>query len=317
MMDERCLRVGTRGSALARWQAEAVRAGLAGPSELTVVATAGDRQPDAPLGADNPAGFFTKEIERALLDGRVDLAVHSLKDLPIVQPPGLELAALLPRDAPADLLLLRPEALDAARDLPLLPGAVVGASSMRRQALLGALRPDLQPRAIRGNVPTRIDKCRRGDYDAVLLSRAGPERLRLEFAPLLGFDLNPECWPGSPGQAVVAVQARSDDAEARRRAAAIDCAATRRLVAAERALHAVFGGGCHAPFGAYASAGPAGFSLVVAAPDAEQRMRLERFVCAELDAAVEQASAWIRAARPPRASAPDEPRLSRAARPWR
>ncbi len=315
-MRGRPLKIGTRGSRLALRQAERVRAGLGGPSEIRVVRTSGDRFADQPLGEKNPVGFFTKEIEQELLAGRIDLAVHSLKDLPVALAPGLALGALLERDDPADVLLVRPDALNTDESVPLRTGAAVGASSMRRQALLRARRPDLVPSPIRGNVPTRVAKCSRGDYDAVILSRAGLQRLALDVSPLMAFELNPSRWPGAPGQAVIAVEIRYGDDEVLERLAGMDHEPTRQRVQAERSLHVVFGGGCHAPFGAYAQIDEHGCQLVVAAPGADA-FRVERFEAESLDAARQAAEEWIRTGCPAGGTDREEREwLCRPARPW-
>lgn len=313
-MQGRTLIIGTRGSQLALEQARRVEAGLAGPSEVRVVRTSGDRFKDQPLGDQNPVGFFTKEIEDELLTGQIDLAVHSLKDLPIKLAPGLDFGALLARDEPSDILLVRPDKLDAERTLPLVEGARVGASSMRRQSLLGMHRPDVEPAAIRGNVTTRIEKAARGDYDAIILSRAGLERLGLEVAPLVPYEFNPERWPGAPGQAVIAVEIRAGDTEVRERLEALEDARTRTRVDAERSLLLAYGGGCHAPFGAWAA--EAGGTLVVAAPIADRSFGVQRFEGADLAAARKDAENWILAGRPARDGDEGELWVCRPARPW-
>jgi hydroxymethylbilane synthase len=284
-------------------------------SELRIVRTAGDRFADQPLGDQNPAGFFTKEIEDELLAGTIDLAVHSLKDLPTGLAPGLTFGALLTRDDPADLLLVRPNAHDPDAAFPLKRGAIVGASSRRREALLHLARPDLAVRPMRGNVPTRVDKVRSGDFDAVVLSRAGLERLGLAVEPLHAYELNPLRWPGAHGQAIIAVETRADDAEALRRAAALHHPPTAARAAAERSLLAIYGGGCHAPFGAYCEAGTGRGMMVVAAPG-DDGFQIERFTGSDLEQARKDAEAWIRSGRSRRGTG-DEGWLLRPARPWR
>ncbi len=225
------------------------------------------------------------------------------------------MAAMLTRDDPADILLLRPEAVASGNGLPLKQGALVGASSRRRSATLRHVRPDCATLPIRGNVPTRVDKVRRGELDAALLSRAGLERLGLRVGPLLSFELNPRSWPGAPGQAVIAVEARRDDAEALRRASRLHDPTTAMRADAERLLLAVFGGGCHAPFGAYSEVGPAGALIVVAAPGREGGFLIERFEAADLASVVAEAEAWVRSGPTPREKRWEE-WLCRAARPW-
>ncbi len=244
--------VASRGSALALEQARRVRDALAVTSDLSIVRTAGDRDGRVPLSEQTGAGFFTRDIEEQLLEGSVDLAVHSLKDLPVELAPGLVFGAHLERDHPSDILLVRPDAVDAGRPLPVKAGGRVGASSARRQALLRRYAPDLVPADIRGNVPTRVDKARRGDFDAILLSRAGVERLQLDTTPLEVFELDPRTWPGAPGQATIVVETRSDATHLLELLGPLNHAATQELTAAERDLLLAYGGGCHAPFGAYA-----------------------------------------------------------------
>jgi hydroxymethylbilane synthase len=314
-MAGRVLIVGTRGSALAVEQARRVMAGVEGASEIRIVRTSGDRCAEIPLGEQNPVGFFTKEIEDELLSGRIDLAVHSLKDLPTQLTLGLAMAAMLTRDDPADILLLRPEALASGDALPLKQGAAVGASSRRRSAMLQRFRPDCTTLPIRGNVPTRVDKVRQGDFDATLLSRAGLARLGLRVDPLLSFELNPRSWPGAPGQAIIAVEARADDAEALGRVSSLHDPATAVRANAERRLLAVFGGGCHSPFGAYSEVGPATALMVVAAPGREGGFQIERFEGADLESAGAEAEAWIRSGSAPRKKGQEE-WLCRAARSW-
>jgi hydroxymethylbilane synthase len=315
-MSGRILKVGTRGSRLAREQTRRLCQVLDEPFETVIVKTSGDRHGDVPLGEQQGIGFFTKEIENELLSGQIDLAVHSLKDLPTTLASGLVLGALLERDEAGDVLLVQPDAHAPDRVLPLRPGSRVGASAMRRQALLASLASDLVPVPIRGNVPTRVDKARRGDYDAVILSRAGLARLKLDVAPLLAFDLNPEHWICAPGQGVIAVEARADDQHVLQSLTAADDQMTRDCTGAERSLLVTFGGGCHAPFGAWARPQSGGFQLRVAAPGKDGRCRLALFEAVDLKSARQQADEWILAGRPMRENKEECRWLCRPARPW-
>jgi hydroxymethylbilane synthase len=315
-MPGRTLNVGTRGSKLALEQARRVRERLPGRSELCIVKTSGDRFQEKPLHEQDGVGFFTKEIEQQLIAGNIDLAVHSLKDLPVRLAPGLMLAAVLERDEASDMLLVRPDWVDDASRLCLRPGARVGASSLRRQALLKALNSRALPAPIRGNVPTRVDKLRLGDHDAIVLARAGLSRLGLDTAPLAAFDLNPHRWICAPGQGAIAVEAREDDDEVLERLKVLDHALTRQCVQAERELLLVFGGGCHAPFGAYASLEDGVFCAFVAAPGRDGVFRMEGFQAGRLDDARALAERWIRAGCPLAASGEEEEWLVRPARPW-
>ena len=246
------LRIGTRGSALALWQARHVAerlGGLAGapPVEIVEIETEGDRIVDRALSTLPGKAFFTKEIERALLERQVDLAVHSLKDLATENPDGLEIGAVLERDEPRDALVSR-------HDLPLddLPaGSRVGTSSLRRRALLSRLRPDLEVAELRGNVPTRLDKLDAGRFDAVVLAAAGLARLGLEerISELLA----PQRFLPAVAQGAIAVQLRADDGETASWIERLDHLPTRCAVTAERALLRRLEGGCQIPVGALAT----------------------------------------------------------------
>jgi hydroxymethylbilane synthase len=246
------LRVGTRASQLALWQAGHVRAlltGLAGapPVELVHIRTRGDRDTGVPLWQSGGRAFFTREIDQALLAGEVDVAVHSLKDLPTQMEPGLVLAATLPRADARDALVSRTGA--ALRDLP--QGARIGTSSLRRRAFLARARPDATLLELRGNVPTRLERLRRGDYDAVILAAAGLERLGL--AAGITEYLPPEDFPPAVSQGVIGVCARAHDAPTRRWLEPLDDERSRLATCAERALLKGIEGGCQIPVGVLTS----------------------------------------------------------------
>jgi hydroxymethylbilane synthase len=245
------LRIGTRRSDLATWQAEMVSAQIRalpdGPeAELVFIKTEGDRITDVPLHAVPGKAFFTKEIEAALLDGTVDLAVHSLKDLATVMPDGLAIAAVLEREDPRDALLT----LDGKRFADLPTGARVGTSSLRRRAQLARWRPDVTITDLRGNVPTRIRKLEDGAYDAIVLAAAGVRRLELteRVSELLPID---RVLP-AVSQGAVAVQIRADDAETHRWLTPLNHAPTRTATDAERAVLRALEGGCQVPVAALA-----------------------------------------------------------------
>jgi hydroxymethylbilane synthase len=309
-MERRVIRIGTRGSALALVQARWVQAHLPGESEIVIIRTTGDRRQDVRLDLVGGVGLFTKEIERALLDGEVDLAVHSLKDLPVEQPPGLVLGATPVRAPVADLLLVRPEALDLEQEIPLREGALVGSSSTRRVALLAGVRPDLRTEALRGNVPTRIDKCVAGVCDATLLAHAGLARLKQDLKGLHAFELNPAFWPCAPGQGALGLELRADDAETAARLAPLNDPVTQACVGAERRLLQISGGGCHSAFGTWASVDGARALLHMALLTPEGALRLRRFGAPELGDSLGEAGAWLRAGAP--AVAP----LERTAEDW-
>jgi hydroxymethylbilane synthase len=242
------VRLGTRDSPLARWQAEWVAARLSEGGvvvELIPITTQGDVS-DRPLGAIGGQGLFTKEIQRALLDGRIDLAVHSLKDLPTDPVAGLTLAAVPPRESPRDVLVsTRGGTLD---ELP--AGARVGTGSRRRQSQLLHLRPDLRVADIRGNVDTRLRKLDAGQFDAIVLAEAGLSRLNL--AGRITQVLPSTVMLPAVGQGALGLETRADDAATLAAVARLDDAATRAAVLAERALLAGLRGGCMAPVAAWA-----------------------------------------------------------------
>ncbi|MCU0304267.1 MAG: hydroxymethylbilane synthase [Thermoanaerobaculales bacterium] len=253
------LRLGTRGSELALWQARHVAGLLAGrlgiDAEIVVVKTRGDRVQDVAFSKMEGKGFFTKELQDALLARRVDLVVHSLKDLPTDEPEGLEVVAIPERANPADLLLARRGLLapTPADPIGLPAGAVLGTSSLRRAAQALALSPAITIAALRGNVPTRIDKLRGGGYDAIVLAAAGVERLAPDLADLDVAELDPTVMLPAPGQGALAIEARRDD-DLTRPVAGLHDEAIAANVGAERRLLELLGGGCHLPLGCLAAA---------------------------------------------------------------
>ena len=247
----KALRIGTRASRLALWQARHVEERLraqpgAPPIELVHIKTEGDARTDVPLWQVQGKAFFTKEIDRALLEGTVDIAVHSLKDLSTSIESGLELAATLAREDPRDAFLSRSGAPLAS--LPL--GARVGTSSLRRRAFLARARHDAVSLELRGNVPTRVERLRAGDYDAIILAAAGLKRLELE--PHVTEYLSPEIFPPAVSQGVIGVCAREADEATLRWLRPLDDARSRLASAAERALLRKIEGGCQVPLGALA-----------------------------------------------------------------
>jgi hydroxymethylbilane synthase len=262
----RALRIGTRASELALWQARHVEALLraqpgAPPVELVHIKTSGDSQADVPLWEVGGRAFFTREIDQALLNGTVDIAVHSLKDLPTTVESGLTLGAMLPRADPRDAFLSR----DGAGLLQLPRGARIGTSSLRRRAFLKRLRPDAMLVELRGNVPTRIAKLQQGDCEAIVLASAGLERLGLtsHITELLA----PEDFPPAVSQGVIGVCARAEDSATLRWLTPLDDPAARLAASAERALLRRIEGGCQVPLGALA--------IIV-----KQRLSLHASVCA-------------------------------------
>lgn len=254
------LRIATRRSPLALWQAEHVAALLraAHPGlavELVPMTTRGDEIVDRPLATLGGKGLFLKELEVAMLEGRADLAVHSLKDVPAELEPGFALPAILPRADAADAFVSNRHA--GLADLP--HGAKVGTSSLRRQAQLRALRPDLQLLDLRGNVGTRLAKLDAAHYDAIVLACAGLERL--DLAARIRSRLAAPGWLPAPGQAAIAVEARADQPRTLALLAALDDADTRREVGAERAMNHALGGSCTVPVGAWCTVTEHGLHL--------------------------------------------------------
>jgi len=254
--------IASRGSQLALWQARWVAAQLSAAGHecrIEIIKTTGDKIADVPLAKVGTKGLFTKEIEEALLDGRADLAVHSLKDLPTELPEGLVLAAVPEREDPRDAVVGKKLA-----DLP--PGAKVGTSSLRRAAQLLKLRPDLQVESIRGNLDTRLRKLDEGQYDAILLAAAGLKRLG--WGDRIAEILEPEQMCPAVGQGALAIETRAGFEAV----AMLDHADTHTAVMAERGVLRALGGGCQVPIGAYATVfnGRVRLLAIVAAPDGSQ-----------------------------------------------
>jgi hydroxymethylbilane synthase len=274
----RVIRIGTRASALARAQtnlvADALRAAQPGLLvEVVPISTSGDRSQHTNLpGPDWGSGVFVKELESALREGTIDLAVHSLKDVPPEPSAGLDLVAIPAREDPRDVLVT-PE----ARGLDDLPaGARLGTSSARRAAFLRSRRPDLNFLPIRGNVDTRVRKLMAGDYDAILLAAAGLHRLGLAAGQVPHVVLDADVLPPAPGQGALGLQARADDPQVARLVAPLDDAPTAAAVAAERRLMARLEGGCRLPIGALATPGSEGrlhMLAMLASPDGAQALR--------------------------------------------
>jgi hydroxymethylbilane synthase len=253
------LRLGTRGSQLALWQANTVAARIAAsggpPSRIVIIKTSGDQLQDAPLSEIGGKRLFVKEIEDALLRGDIDLAVHSSKDMPAVLPDGLAIAGVLPREDPLDAIVLpvRAKALASIDALVAVLGQTpsIGTGSVRRIAQLTRLFPDARFTAIRGNLDTRLRKLDEGAHDALVLAAAGLRRLG--FGNRISFALPASACVPAPGQGIVAIEIREDDEAVGVVVAAIDDPAAAAALSAERALVETLGGGCQTPIGALAS----------------------------------------------------------------
>jgi len=273
------LRLGTRGSKLALVQTGLVRAALgraipelSAPNAVAteIIRTTGDAIQDRPLAEVGGKGLFIKEIEEALLAGRIDAAVHSMKDMPTIQPPGLAIVAFLPREDARDVLI----SSQATRLADLPQGAIVGTSALRRRAQLLALRPDLDIRTFRGNVDTRLAKTTAGEVQATLLAAAGLARLGLAVGtPIPAGEILP-----AVGQGAVCIECRADDRRVRDWLAAVDHAETARRVAAEHALLAVLDGSCRTPIAAHAVLRGENLRLdaLIARPDGSEVLRTFR-----------------------------------------
>ena len=263
------LTIGSRGSQLALWQAHWIQAQLEALGQecrLEIIHTTGDKITDVALSKVGTKGLFTKEIEEALLSGEIDLAVHSLKDMPTDLPPGLTLAAIPEREDPRDALI-------GGRLAEIAQHARIGTSSLRRAAQLRAIRPDLEIENIRGNLDTRLRKLDEGKYDAIVLASAGLRRLG--WAHRISELLEPEVMCPAVGQGALAVETRMDGGAAFQISRRLEHLPTRTAVTAERAVLASLGGGCQVPIGAHATieAGMIHLQAIVVSPDGTQLIR--------------------------------------------
>jgi len=269
------LRIGSRGSQLALWQTNHISNLLRARGhevQLEIIKTTGDKILDVALAKVGTKGMFTKEIEEALAEGRVDLAVHSLKDLPTELAPGFEIAAVTTRENPRDVFCSRKYA--RIEDLP--QGARVGTSSLRRQAQLKALRSDLQIHPLRGNVDTRLRKLAEGEYDAIILAAAGLNRLGK--TELVRQVIPADVMCPAAGQGALGIEIRAGDSAIRQHLAFLDDPAARASTTCERTLLKKLGGGCQVPIGAFAEVrdGRVYLSAIVAHPDGSTVLRETR-----------------------------------------
>jgi hydroxymethylbilane synthase len=269
------LRIGSRGSQLALWQAHHISALLRERGhevELEIIKTTGDKITDVALAKVGTKGMFTKEIEEAMAEGRIDLAVHSLKDLPTELSSGFEIAAVTTRENPRDVFCSRKYA--SIEDLP--HAARVGTSSLRRQAQLKAVRPDLDIHPLRGNVDTRLRKLEEGEYDAIILAAAGLKRLgKTELVKQI---IPAETMCPAAGQGALGIEIRAGDSVTRQHLAFLDDAGARATTTCERALLNRLGGGCQVPIGAFAEVrnGRLHLEAIVADPDGSKVLRESR-----------------------------------------
>jgi hydroxymethylbilane synthase len=268
----KALRIGTRGSALALWQARSIARALLEATgvepEIVIIKTSGDKFQQVSFSQIGTKGVFIKELEDALLEERIDLAVHSMKDVPTDLPTGLTIAAIGKREDVRDALLST-----SGASLTTLPqGARVGTSSLRRQSQLLHARPDLRLLELRGNVDTRIEKLKRGDYDAIVLAKAGLDRLGLSanISQVLPLDVS---LPAA-GQGAIGIEARAADQETIRILSALEDEDARAAVTAERAALAGLGGGCQVPIGAWGRVENGDLALDVAVLSADGTQRI-------------------------------------------
>lgn len=250
-MTQKTVRIATRKSALALWQAEYVKAQLEHFHqdiivELVPMTTKGDIILDTPLAKVGGKGLFVKELEVAMLEDRADIAVHSMKDVPVEFPDGLGLEIICPREDPRDAFISN--TINSFAELP--QGAIVGTSSLRRQCQIKALRPDLDIRDLRGNVNTRLAKLDNGDYDAIILAAAG--MIRLEMPERIQEYIEPEVMLPANGQGAVGIECRTGDETIKTLLAPLECKETRVRVLAERSMNRALEGGCQVPIGSYA-----------------------------------------------------------------
>lgn len=246
------IRIATRKSALALWQAEYVKAQLEAKHagikvELVPMSTKGDKILDTPLAKVGGKGLFVKELETAMLEDKADIAVHSMKDVPVDFPEGLILHTICEREDPRDAFVSNQ--YQSIEELP--ANAVVGTSSLRRQCQLRELRPDIQIKDLRGNVNTRLAKLDAGEYDAIILAAAG--LIRLEMPQRIACYIEPEVFLPANGQGAVGIECREDDHEVKQLLSALEHQTTRHRVIAERAMNRRLEGGCQVPIGAFAT----------------------------------------------------------------
>ena len=253
-MNNREIIIGSRGSKLALWQANYIQNQLKKEglnSSIRVIKTKGDLVQNLSFDKIEGKGFFTKEIENELLNHSIDIAVHSLKDLETDQPKGLAIGAIPLRENPADTLLINKEFVDTSQPLDLVSNAVVGTSSARRKNQLLFFRKDLKIKDLRGNVPTRIEKLKKGNYHAILLAKAGLNRLNIDLSDFFVKDLSPSMFIPAPAQGALGIQVRENDHSLIKRLSFLTNKETFENVSFERQILNNFGGGCHSPFGAY------------------------------------------------------------------
>ncbi len=253
-MEKKKVIIGSRGSDLALWQAHFMQDQLKSighDSEVIIIKTKGDKIQHLSFDKIEGKGFFTKEIEDQLLDGSIDVAVHSMKDLPTTSPEGLRIAATSYREDPSDTILILKDSFDKTQPLRVKKGTVIGTSSARRKAILKDLNSDIKTEDIRGNVPTRIQKLREGQFGAIVLATAGLNRLKIDLSEFDVVQMHPREFVPAPAQGVLAYQTRSEDTEMRKIIVQIGDIDVARSTNVERKVLQMMDGGCHLPLGVY------------------------------------------------------------------
>jgi len=271
--------IGTRGSKLALWQAHFTRDNLEKMGievEIKIIKTRGDKIQHLSFDKIEGKGFFTKELEDALLGGQVDLAVHSMKDLPTESPEGLSIAGVSYRENPADWLVINKGQEDTSKVYQLKDNATVGTSSARRKAILLDIRPDINLKDIRGNVPTRLQKLKDGQFDAIILAAAGLTRLDLDMSDFVVVKLNTQEFVPAPAQGVLAYQTCTADIETRKIIKRLHNSEVAAVTNVERKVLNLLGGGCHMPLGVYCELDDKGYYHVWAAKAATWDGRVKR-----------------------------------------
>ena len=290
-MQNKTVRIGSRGSKLALWQAHYFQSLLKAKgieSSLSIIKTKGDLIQNIGFDKIEGKGFFTKEIEDALLADHIDVAIHSMKDLPTTQPDGLVIGGISERANPSDILIIKKERVVNANTLKIKDRGIIGTSSIRRKVLLKSFQNDVSFKDIRGNVPTRIKKLKDDDeLDAIILAAAGVERLEIDLSDHHVIKLNPEEFPSAPAQGVLAYQCRENDLDSRRLLRSLNSNETLTTVKVERKVLKIMDGGCQLPLGAYCEKDAAGnyhcFAAFAESLDAPlQRVKLSQSTVSNL-----------------------------------
>ena len=290
--------IGSRGSDLALWQAHYVEAELqklGHEVEIKIIKTQGDKIQHLSFDKLEGKGFFTKELEEKLLSGDIDLAVHSHKDLPTEHPEGLIIAAVSEREDPADILLIAKDKVDKSQPLHLMAKPVVGTSSARRKSQLLHHRSDVELKDLRGNVPTRINKLREGQYDAIMLAAAGIVRLKLDLSEFYVLRLDPTKFIPAPAQGVLGLQIRETDADLHEILQNLNNPDVAKQIGVERRILNLFEGGCQMPLGAYCVFENGGFKVKACVADSwDSEVRIAEKTGNEIEALAQETVATLR-----------------------